>query len=101
MEVGELEYARINQSLFEVAKSDPDMLVKMVEVWLKEWVRMADDMLEQCAGIYILGSKGEEIFNHEDQIAKETAAFKARVQQMREDSFKDAADNIRQMIGGK
>ena len=98
---GEIEYARHNQSIFEAAKSDPDMLVGIVEVWLNEWVRMADEMIEQCAALYILGSKGEAIFDHEDQIAKETAAFKARMQQMRDDGIKDAADNIQQMIAAK
>ncbi len=51
-------------------------------------------MIEQCAALYILGSKGEAIFDREDQIAKETAAFKARIQQMRDDGIEDAADNL-------
>ncbi len=98
---GELEYARHNKNLFPALKTNPEMLVGAVEVWLDEWIRMADEMIEQCVALYILGSKGEALFDHEDQIAKETAAFKARMQQMREDGLGDAADNLRQMIAEK
>ncbi len=58
-------------------------------------------MIEQCAALYILGSESEAIFDHEDQLVKETAAFKARMRQMQDDSINYAAANHLQMIEGK
>ena len=101
MALGELEYARHNKRLFEAAKAKPDMLVTMVEVWLNEWVRMADEMIEQCAALHILGSKGEAIFEQQDQIASETAAFKARMQEMRDEGIMDAAKKLRCLVQKK
>ena len=58
-------------------------------------------MIEHCTALHIFDPEGEAKFDREDHIAEETAAFKARVQQMQDHGVKDASDTPNQMIAGK
>ena len=93
MAVGELSYARANQKLFEVAKSNPEMLVSVVDIWLNEWVRMAEEMVEQCAVTYIYGSKGPAVFDNQEQMKEDIDTFITRMQKMRDDAINNGIES--------
>jgi len=101
MAFGELEYAQHNKRLLEAVKSKPDMLPVMLETWLNEWVRMAEEMIDQCAAMYVLGSKGEAIFDHEDLLSQEKSVFINRIQKVRQDTVSDVAEEFTRRIKGK
>jgi len=99
MAFGELEYAQHNKRLLEALKSKPEMLPEIVEVWLNEWERMAEEMIDQCASMYVFGAKGEGIFDHDGQLEKEKSKFRSRIQKMREDSITEAAAELKRLLG--
>jgi hypothetical protein len=103
MALGELEYVKHNRKLWSVlvGRSDQAKINEIVEVWLAEWQRMAEGMLDQCAGMHILGSEGEGIFHDKEQLAKAKSAFRARIQDMREETLRDAANSIKRSLRGK
>jgi hypothetical protein len=101
MAFGELGYAQHNKKMFLAARSNPDMLPDLIQVWLDEWVRMADEMIEQCAAMYVLGSCGKAIFENEDDLARKKSEFKTRMQKMREDAINDAANDLKRGVLGQ
>jgi hypothetical protein len=103
MAFGELEYVRRSRRDWSVlvAGSHQDKIKEIVEVWLAEWERMADEMLDQCAGMYILGSEGEGIFDDKKRALKATSEFRDRMKRMREETLRDAANSVKKSLRSK
>jgi hypothetical protein len=80
----ELSYVRHNKRLWpEIVKAMPlDQVIQVVQTWLAEWERMADEMMVQVAQIHGFGRYGGKFCRSDAQVDQYIADFRSRMEKL-------------------